>query len=126
MNNLDFFSEYESQKIRAQKIFESLDKKIGSNKSELSEALFGLIKTAKDREKALKDYFFKITKSPNWQPYSVDLDSSGRQVKIENATPEDLDDAWEFLRQQAAWQTGSTALCRTAAHTKGADRQTNR
>lgn len=102
MNNLDFFSEYESQKIRAQKIFESLDKKIGSNKSELDEAFFGLVKTAKDREKALKDYFLKITKSPNWQPYSVDLDSSGRQVKIENATPEDLDDAWEFIRQQAA------------------------
>lgn len=102
MNNLDFFSEYESQKRRAQKIFESLDKKIGSNKNELNEALFGLIKTAKDREKALKDYFFKITKAPNWQPYSVDLDSTGKQVKIENATPEDLDDAWEFLRQQAA------------------------
>ena len=103
MNNLDFFSEYESQKIRAQKIFESLDKKIGSNKNELDEALFGLkFNTAKSREKALKDYFFKITKAPNWQSYSVDLDSSGRQVKIENATPEDLDDAWEFLRQQAA------------------------
>lgn len=103
MNNLDFFSEYESQKIRAQKIFESLDKKIGSNKNQLDEALFGLkFNTAKSREKALKDYFFKITKAPNWQSYSVDLDSSGRQVKIENATPEDLDDAWEFLRQQAA------------------------
>ena len=84
MNNLDFFSEYESQKRRAQKIFESLDKKIDSNKNELNEALFGLIKTAKDREKALKDYFFKITKAPNWQPYSVDLDSTGKQVKIEN------------------------------------------
>jgi hypothetical protein len=102
MNNLDFFTEYESQKRRAQKIFESLDNKIGSNKNELDEALFGLIKTAKDREKALKDYFFKLTKAPNWQSYSVDLDSTGKQVKIENATPEDLDDAWEFLRQQAA------------------------
>lgn len=102
MNNLDFFAEYESNKRRAQKIFESLDKKIGSNKNELDEALFGLIKTAKDREKALKDYFFKLTKAPNWQSYSVDLDSTGKQVKIENATPEDLDDAWEFLRQQAA------------------------
>ena len=39
----------------------------------------------------LKDYFFKITKAPNWQSYSVDLDSTGKQVKIENATPEDLD-----------------------------------
>lgn len=102
MNNLDFFTEYESQKRRAQKIFESLDNKIGSNKNELNEAFFGLVKTAKDREKALKDYFFKITKAPNWQSYSVDLDSTGKQVKIENATPEDLDDAWEFLRQQAA------------------------
>ena len=102
MNNLDFFTEYESQKRRAQKIFESLDNKIGSNKNELNEAFFGLVKTAKDREKALKDYFFKITKAPNWQSYSVDLDSTGKQVKIENATPEDLDDAWEFIRQQAA------------------------
>jgi hypothetical protein len=102
MNNLDFFSEYESQKIRAQKIFESLDKKIGSNKNELNEAFFGLkFNTAKSREKALKDYFFKITKAPNWQSYSVDLDSTGKQVRIENATPEDLDDAWEFIRDQA-------------------------
>ena len=110
MNNLDFFSEYEGQKRRAQKIFESLDKKIGSNKSELNEAFFGLVKTAKDREKALKDYFFKLTKAPNWQPYSVDLDSSGRQVEIENATPEDLDDAWEFIRQQAVGDEFKGAL----------------
>ena len=30
MNNLDFFTEYENQKRRAQSIFESLDKKINS------------------------------------------------------------------------------------------------
>ena len=103
MNNLDFFAEYESNKRKAQAIFESLNTKINLDKdSRLDEALFGLIKTTKDREKALKDYFFKLTKSPNWQSYSVDLDSTGKQVKIENATSEDLDDAWEFLRQQAA------------------------
>ena len=102
MNNLDFFAEYEGQKRRAERIFESLDKKINSNKSELNEALFGLIKGAKEkgaeREVALKTYFNKLLKAPNWQNYKIDTGSG--EVEIGNATPDQIEKAWEVFRVQ--------------------------
>ena len=102
MNNLDFFAEYEGHKRRAERIFESLDKKINSNKSELDEALFGLVKGAKEkgaeREVALKTYFNKLLKAPNWQNYKIDTGSG--EVEIGNATPDQIEKAWEALRMQ--------------------------
>ena len=102
MNNLDFFAEYEGHKRRAERIFESLDKKINSNKSELDEALFGLIKGAKEkgaeREVVLKTYFNKLLKAPNWQNYKINTGSG--EVEIGNATPDQIEKAWEVLRTQ--------------------------
>jgi hypothetical protein len=102
MNNLDFFTEYEGQKRRAQNIFESLDKKINSNNDELNEALFGLIKGAKEkaaeRENTLKDYFYKLLKAPNWQKYKIDTGNG--EVEIGSATQDELEQAWEFIKSQ--------------------------
>jgi hypothetical protein len=99
MNNLDFFQEYENYKRKTQSIFESLDKKINSKKNELNEALFGLIKTAKDREKEIKDIFFDLPNDEDVKDYSIDLGSKNF-VKIENATNDDLEQAWEILRTE--------------------------
>lgn len=102
MNNLDFFAEYEGQKRRAERIFEALDKKINSNKDELDEALFGLIKGAKEkkseREVALKTYFNKLLKDSSWQNYKIDI--GGTEVEISKATPDQIEQAWEILRTQ--------------------------
>lgn len=98
MNNLDFFAEYEGYKRRADRIFESLDKKINSNKDELDEAFFGLVQTAKDREGELKNYFLKLLKAPNWQGYKIDI--GGKEVEIGKATPEEIEKAWENIKTQ--------------------------
>lgn len=112
MNNLDFFAEYEGQRRRAERIFESLDKKINSNKNELDEALFGLIKGAKEkgteREGELKVYFNKLLKAPNWQNYKIDTGDG--EVEIGKATPEDIEKAWEALRAQGLNDSFTGAL----------------
>lgn len=102
MNNLDFFQEYENYKRKTQSIFESLDKKINSKKNELNEALFGLVKGEKEksaeREKGLKDYFYKLLKAPNWQNYKIDTGSG--EVEIGRATQDEIEKAWKFMKTQ--------------------------
>jgi hypothetical protein len=102
MNNLDFFKEYESYKRKTQGIFESLDKKINSGNPELNEALFGLIKGAKEksaeRENALKIYFNKLLNAPQWQNYKIDTGNG--EVEIDSATQDQIEQAWEVLRTQ--------------------------
>lgn len=102
MNNLDFFKQYENYKIKTQGIFESLDKKINSGNPELNEALFGLIKGAKEkgaeREKELKVYFNKLLHAPQWQNYKIDTGNG--EVEIDSATQDQIEQAWEVLRTQ--------------------------
>ena len=102
MNNLDFFKEYENHKTKAQRIFESLDKKIKSNDIGLNEALFGLIKGAEEkaleREDLLKDYFNKLLKAPNWQSYKIDTGSE--EVEINKATQDQIEKAWDVIRKE--------------------------
>ena len=102
MNNLDFFKQYENYKIKTQGIFESLDKKINSGNPELNEALFGLIKGAKEkgaeREKELKIYFNKLLHAPQWQNYKIDTGNG--EVEIDSATQDQIEQAWEVLRTQ--------------------------
>jgi hypothetical protein len=102
MNNLDFFKQYENYKIKTQGIFESLDKKINSGNPELNEALFGLIKGAKEkgaeREKELKIYFNKLLHAPQWQNYKIDTGNG--EVEIDSATQDQIEQAWEVLRTE--------------------------
>jgi hypothetical protein len=102
MNNLDFFKEYESYKRKTQGVFESLDKKINSGNPELNEALFGLIKGAKEksieRENELKNYFNKLLNAPQWQNYKIDTGNG--EVEIDSATQNQIENAWEVIRAQ--------------------------
>ena len=95
MSNLDFFAEYENQKSKAKQIFESLDKKINSDKIELNEAFFGLIKTEKEksdiREDKLKDYFDKLMQAPNWKSYKINI--GDEEIEIGRATQDEKNKA---------------------------------
>ena len=101
MNYTDFFQEYQNNKKASEDLFQSLESKF-LNEGQVDEALFGLIKGAKDREKELADYYHKITtNAPNWQSYNLNL-GGNKFVEIGKATDAEKKQAWNELLKKAS------------------------
>jgi hypothetical protein len=102
MNHTDFFQEYQNRKKTSEDLFKGLQSKFVLNEGEIDEALFGLVKGAKDKEKDLSDYYHKITtNAPNWQSYKLNL-GGGKFVEIGKTTDEEKKQAWNELLKQAS------------------------
>ena len=114
-NQLDFFAEYEGQKRRAERIFESLDTKLDRNHSQLDEALFGLIGGKKkkqdnsnwdslspeEQEKTFESHFEIALQNIEDKDLRIDF-GGGKIVYVDELTQEQKEDALEMFKKQAS------------------------